>query len=79
MLDQLTLILLPYFFSSVIKIIEDNIAKEKLEKIILCDLQNEIYPRLEKIFLNIIKDSGFPELKFEKKINFEQLYNSRLN
>ena len=50
-------------FSNVIKIIEENMEKEKLEKIIL----------------NIIKDSGFPELKFEKKINFEQLYNNRLN
>jgi len=66
-------------FSSVIKIIEENMEKEKLEKIILCDLQNEIYPRIEKIFLNLIRDSGFPELKFEKKINFEQLYNNRLN
>jgi len=66
-------------FSSVIKILEENIDKNKLEKLILCDLQNETYPRLEKIFLNIIKDAGFPEMKFAKKINFEQLYNNRLN
>ena len=66
-------------FSSVVKILEENIDKNKLEKLILCDLQNETYPRLEKIFLNVIKDSGFPEMKFAKKINFEQLYNNRLN
>jgi len=66
-------------FSSVIKILEENIDKKKLEKLILCDLQNEIYPKLEKIFLNVIKDAGFPEIKFAKKINFEELYNNRLN
>ena len=66
-------------FSSVIKILEENIDKKKLEKLILCDLQNEIYPKLEKIFLNVIKDAGFPEIKFAKKINFEKLYNNRFN
>ena len=66
-------------YASVIKIKDKNIKKEELEKIILCDLQNEIYPNLEEIFLRIIKDSGFPDLKLEKKVNFEQLYNQRLN
>ena len=66
-------------YASVIKIKDKNIKKEELEKIILCDLQNEIYPNLEGIFLRIIKDSGFPDLKLEKKVNFEQLYNQRLN
>jgi len=66
-------------FSTVIKINDKSLKKEELEKIILCDVQNDIYPELEKIFLGIIRDSGFPDLKLEKKINFEQLYQQRLN
>ena len=66
-------------YSSIIKM-EDSVKnKNEMEKIILCDLQMEIYPKLEKIFLNIIKDSGFPNLKLNKKVDFEQLYNQRLN
>ena len=61
------------------KIKDKSLKKDDLEKVILCDVQNEIYPELEKIFLGIIRDSGFPDLKLEKKVNFEQLYLQRLN
>ena len=53
--------------------------KKELEKIILCDLQNEIYPFLEKSFLNLLHSSGFNQVEFEKKVNFEDLYNKRKN
>jgi preprotein translocase subunit SecB len=53
--------------------------KDELEKIVLCDVQTEIYPDLEKSFLNLLHNSGFPNVKFEKKVDFEQLYNQRLN
>ena len=66
-------------FATVIKITEKALNKEELEKVILCDVQNEIYPELEKIFLNVIKDAGFPNLKLEKKVDFEQLYQQKLN
>ena len=66
-------------YSTVIKLIDEKINKEELEKLLLCDLQIEIYPKLEKIFINLIKDSGFPELKLEKKVDFEKLYQQRLN
>ena len=66
-------------YATVIKITDKNLKKEELEKIILCDVQNEIYPELEKIFLNVIKNSGFPDLKLEKKVDFEKLYQQRLN
>ena len=66
-------------YSTVIKITDKTIKKEELEKILLCDLQVEIYPRLEKIFINLIKDAGFPELKLEKKVDFEKLYQQRMN
>ena len=66
-------------YATIIKLKDKNLKKEELEKIILCDVQNEIYPGLEKIFLNVIKDSGFPDLKLEKKVDFEKLYQQRLN
>lgn len=66
-------------YSTVLKIIDKSLEKKELEKILLCDVQNDIYPELEKILINLIKDSGFPELKLEKKVDFEQLYQQRLN
>ena len=62
-------------YASVIKIKDKNLKKEELERIILCDVQNEIYPDLEKIFLNVIKDSGFPDLKLEKKLILKNYIN----
>ena len=66
-------------YATVIKLKDKSLKKEDLERLILCDVQNEIYPDLEKIFLGVIRDAGFPELKLEKKINFEQLYQQKLN
>ena len=53
--------------------------KKELEKIILCDSQIKIYPELEKSFLDLLHNSGYPDVKFEKKIDFEKLYNNRFN
>ena len=66
-------------FATIIKINENVKEKKDLEKIILCDVQIEIYPNLEKSFLDLLHNSGYPEIKLEKKIDFEQLYNQRLN
>ena len=66
-------------YSTVIKITDKNLKKDDLEKIILIEVQNEIYPGLEKIFLNVIKDAGFPDLALEKKVDFEKLYNQKFN
>ena len=54
-------------YSSIVRVDEDIKDKSDLEKIILCDVQNEIYPKLEKTFLNLLNNSGFPEVKLEKK------------
>tara|TARA_Y100000768_G_C23628438_1_gene518382 strand:- start:199 stop:621 length:423 start_codon:yes stop_codon:yes gene_type:complete len=66
-------------YSTIIEV--DDTVKEKndLEKIILCDVQIEIYPFLEKSLLDLLHNSGFPEIKFEKKINFEKLFAERFN
>jgi len=66
-------------FATIIKVDEEVKEKKELEKIILCDVQVEIYPDLEKSFLNLINNSGYPGVKFEKKINFEELYKQRFN
>jgi len=66
-------------YASVVKINETIKEKKDLEKIILCDVQNEIYPNLEKTFLNLLHNSGFPEVSLEKKIDFSKLYNERFN
>ncbi len=64
-------------YATIVKIEEGIDDKKKMEKIILCDVQNKIYPNLEKIFENLLKDSGYPVIKIEKKIDFEKLYNQR--
>jgi preprotein translocase subunit SecB len=66
-------------YATIVKIDDQIKEKEELEKIILCDVQIEIYPELEKAFLDLLHNSGYPDIKFEKKINFEELYNQRLN
>ena len=66
-------------FSTIIKINDDVKDKKILEKIILCDVQTEIYPDLEKSLLGLLHNSGYPDVKFEKKIDFEKLYNQRFN
>ena len=67
-------------FATIIKV-DDMVKKNKkdLERIILCETQIEIYPDLEKIFLNLLEVSGYPGIKLEKKVNFETLYNQRFN
>ena len=66
-------------YSTTVKIEEDITEKKDLEKIILCEVPTEIYPELEKSFLNLLHNSGYPNVKFEKKVDFEQLYNQRFN
>ena len=65
-------------FTTVVKI-EDNINKETLEKILLCDVQEEIGTYIEKSFLNLLHNSGYTGFEFEKKINFAELYEKNLN
>ena len=64
-------------YATIVKIEEEVKDKKEMEKIILCEVQNKIYPNMEKIFLNLLKDSGYPVIKIEKKIDFEKLYNQQ--
>ena len=66
-------------YISIIKVDENIKEKKTLEKIVLCDLQNEVYPKIEKSFLDLLHNSGFPGVTLEKKINFDKLYNQKFN
>ncbi len=66
-------------FATIVKISEQITEKKDLEKIILCDVQKEIYPNIETSFINLITNSGYPGIKFDKKIDFEKLYNQKFN
>jgi preprotein translocase subunit SecB len=66
-------------FSTIVKVNDDIKEKEEMQEIILSDVQTQIYPDLEKSFLDLLHNSGYPEIKFEKKIDFKKLYNQRFN
>ena len=66
-------------YSTIIQLTEKVDDKKELGKIILCDAQNEIYPDLEKSFINLLHDSGYKNVKFDKKVDFENLYNQKFN
>ena len=60
--------------------IDENVTDEKeIKKIVLSDVPNEIYPRLEDLFITLVNKSGFPEIKIEKKVDFEKLYKEKFN
>ena len=66
-------------YASIVKIDENVSNKKEMEKIILCDVPNKIYPDLERIFLNLLTDSGYQGIRFEKKVDFTELYNQKTN
>ena len=66
-------------FSTIVKVDDEVTDKKELEKIILSDVQTKIYPDLEKSLLDLLHNSGYPGIKFEKKVDFEKLYNQRFN
>ena len=66
-------------YTSIVKVDEKVSDKKEMEKIILCDVPNKIYPTIEKVFINLLTDSGFPGIKFEKKIDFTELYKQKSN
>ena len=66
-------------FATIIRVGDEIKEKKDLQKIILCDVQKEIYPDMETSFLNLLHNSGYPNIKFEKKVDFEKLYNEKFN
>ena len=66
-------------YATIIRVDDDVKEKKDLEKIILCDVPPKIYPKLETSFLNLVHNSGHPDIKLEKKIDFEKLFKERFN
>ena len=66
-------------YSSIVKLSDEVETKKDLEKIILCDVPNAIYPDLEKSFLDMMHNSGHQNIKLEKKIDFNKLYSEKFN
>ncbi len=66
-------------FATIIKVTDEIKDKKIIEKIILCDVQKEIYSDIEKSLLSLLHNSGYPGIKFEKKVDFEKLYNQKFN
>ena len=66
-------------YAVIVKINDEIKEKKDLEKIVLCDIPNSIYPELEKSFLNLIHNSGHPNLEFGKKVDFNKLFDERFS
>ena len=66
-------------FATIIKLNNEIKDKNILQKIILCDVQKDIYSEMEKALLSLLHISGYSNIKFEKKIDFEELYNKKFN
>ena len=66
-------------YAAIVRIDENVTDKKEMEKIVLSDVPNEIYPRLEDLFLTLVNKSGFPEVKIERKVDFEKLYKEKFN
>lgn len=66
-------------YTSIVKVDEKIKNKKELEKILLCDVQNKISSNIKKIFINILHNSGYTEVQFDKKIDFNKLYNEKFN
>ena len=66
-------------YAAIVRIDEDVKNEKEMEQIVLSDVPSEIYPRLEDLFISLVNKSGFPEVKIERKVDFEKLYKERLN
>ena len=68
-----------FIYSSIVQIDENLKDKKILEKIVLVDVQKEIFPDVEKTLINLLHNSGYPAIEIEKKIDFEDLYKKNIN
>ena len=66
-------------YTAIVRIDENVTGEKEMEKIVLSDVPNEIYPRLEDLFITLVNKSGFPEVKIERKVDFEKLYKEKFN
>jgi len=68
-----------FIYTTVIRIDEKLNDKKTLEKIVLVEVQKDIYPNIEKTLLNLLHNSGYPSIKVDKKVDFDELYKKNFN
>ena len=66
-------------YATIVRIEEEKADPEELKKFILCDLQIQIHPQIQKTFVEILKLSGFPDIQLKSNIDFNKLYNEKKN
>ena len=64
-------------YSTIVELSNEKIEKEEMEKIILIKVPTEIYSELRKIFIFLFENSGFKDIKINKEVDFERLYQMR--
>ena len=64
-------------FSTIIELDSNEINKEEMEKIILVKVPEKIYSELRQIFIFLFENSGFKDVKINKTVDFDKLYNLR--
>ena len=64
-------------YSAIVELESDKLSKEEMEKIILIEIPNKIYPELRKIFVFLFENSGFKDVKINEYVDFEKLYKMR--
>jgi len=63
--------------TALVSVIDNHNDKEKLEKIILIDVPSEIYPTMYETFIYLFNQAGIKNLKMEKEVDFEKMYNEK--
>ena len=64
--------------SALVSIDPDVKDKKELEKIVLIKVPTEIYPTLYETFVYLFKQAGIKDIKIEKEVNFEKMYNEKM-
>tara|TARA_B100001989_G_scaffold217631_1_gene168839 strand:+ start:205 stop:624 length:420 start_codon:yes stop_codon:yes gene_type:complete len=64
-------------YATIIELIDKQIQKKDMEKIILIDVPTEIYAELRGIFVSLFERSGFKDIKISENVDFQKLYNMK--
>ena len=63
--------------ASLVSIDKNFKDKTELEKIVLINIPQEIYPTLYETFVFLFKQVGIKNIKIDKEVNFQKLFDTR--
>ena len=66
-------------YAAIARVDKNVTDKKEMEKIVLVKIPNEVFPKIEDLFISSIKKSGFPDISIERKIDFEKLHIEKKN